>query len=107
MPLRIVLFRLVQESLNNVAKHSGAHHVEIRIHRTPSALCLRIADDGRGFSPPPPGETAARPDESGGNGLRNMRERVELSGGRFRIDSAPGRGTRICAVWKTANLDCD
>lgn len=104
VPLRIVLFRLVQESLNNVAKHSGAHHVEIRIHRTPSALCLRIADDGRGFSPPPPGDAAARPDEGGGNGLRNMRERVELSGGRFRIDSAPGRGTRICAVWKTARV---
>lgn len=98
VPLRIVLFRLVQEGLNNVARHSQASQAEISISRTEEELCMSLADNGCGFVPS---------DGGGGNGLRNMRERVELSGGAFRIESGPGRGTRILAVWKTADLLCE
>lgn len=97
IPLRIVLFPLVQEGLNNVARHSQARQTEICISRTAEELRMSLADDGCGF---------VLSDAGDGNGLRNMRERVELSGGVFRIESAPGRGTRILAVWEMADLAC-
>ena len=94
--LKIVIYRLLQEGLNNVAKHSGARLVRISLGKDRQAIRLAIADDGRGFDP------AARPGRNvrtGGIGLVGMRERTEFSGGRLRIVSAPGRGTRIAAAW--------
>jgi PAS domain S-box-containing protein len=94
--LKIVLFRILQEALNNVARHAAADRVAIGLKRTQKRLVLTIADNGRGFDPeePPSGRTAVR-----GMGLAAMRERTELSGGGFSLSSAPGRGTRIRAEW--------
>ncbi|HEU0315728.1 MAG TPA: sensor histidine kinase, partial [Solirubrobacteraceae bacterium] len=75
------VYRLVQESLTNVAKHAGATSVEIRLRRGGGAVELEVQDDGRGFDPAAPNE---------GFGLMGMRERVALAGGRLDLDSGPG-----------------
>ncbi|CAN5560467.1 hypothetical protein BH24ACT18_BH24ACT18_06870 [soil metagenome] len=84
------LFRVAQESLANVARHSGANHAEVDLVYTDGDLTLRIADDGRGFDP--------SRGSGGGFGLQSMRERLIKLGGRITVDSAPGKGTRVTAV---------
>jgi signal transduction histidine kinase len=86
--LETVVYRLVQEALNNVAKHAGASRVELQIRSTDDRLAVLISDDGEGFDP------AA---EYSGFGLAGMRERVELAGGELQIESVPGSGTRVSA----------
>ncbi len=83
-------FRIVQEALTNCAKHSRAQRVEVIVeNRQPTGLRLTVSDDGVGFA-------AAAPDQPG-LGLLTMRERAELAGGRFKLESQPGGGTRIVA----------
>ncbi len=82
-------FRIVQEALANVARHSGAGRVQITLDSTEEGLTLTIADDGRGFDP--------ATGENRGLGLRSMRERVEAMGGALMVHSAPGRGTQVIA----------
>jgi signal transduction histidine kinase len=89
-PLKTPIFRIAQEALNNVAKHSRADHCLLSLMRTGGGLALEIADDGAGF------DTGA---VKAGFGLIGMKERAELSGGSLTVDSAPGRGTRIGARW--------
>jgi PAS domain S-box-containing protein len=93
---KTVIFRILQEALNNVAKHSGASAVSVALRCDGDGLELEIADNGAGFDPgaPPVGAETGN-----GSGLRNMRERTELSGGAFSLVSAPGRGTTIRVVW--------
>ncbi|AKF05181.1 Sensory box histidine kinase [Sandaracinus amylolyticus] len=79
-------FRIVQESLTNVARHAAAKSVRVRLAKQRDVLALEIADDGRGFDP-----SAAR----AGYGLLGMRERVLAHDGSLDVDSAPGRGTRV------------
>jgi signal transduction histidine kinase/ligand-binding sensor domain-containing protein len=87
--LRINFYRIVQESLGNIMKHSQATEVQIQIRKTDERVSLTISDNGRGFNPsdapPQPGK--------GGFGLTGMSERAHLMGGHFKIQSAPGRGT--------------
>ena len=85
-------FRVVQEALTNVAKHSGSARAEMSIERTRSVLRIAISDEGQGFDPHRILDPAHR---DGGFGLRGMRDRAELFGGSLGIDSAAGRGTRI------------
>ena len=80
-------YRILQESLNNILKHARARHVEVLLERDIRDVRLIVADDGCGI---PPGTAA-----SDGLGLRNIAERVRILGGRLRIDSAPGTGTRL------------
>ncbi len=84
------LYRIVQESARNVIKHSGARRAQVDLQTTIEAICLRIADNGAGFDP----RLVAR---TGGLGLVSMRERLQLVGGTFSIDSRPSGGTRIAA----------
>ena len=96
--LKIVIYRVLQEALTNVAKHSSAEHVSVELLKSNGMLRLTITDDGPGFSlhaVERSGMTAQH-----GFGLISMRERVELSGGEFIIDSVLGRGTTIGAAWK-------
>ncbi|MBA2618182.1 MAG: sensor histidine kinase [Rubrobacter sp.] len=84
------LFRVAQESLANVARHSGAGHAEVDLVYTDSDLTLRVADDGRGFDP--------SRGSGGGFGLQSMRERLVKLGGHVNVESAPGKGTRVTSV---------
>ena len=88
------IFLIFKESVNNIAKHSGAKNVEIDLEIDGEILILRISDDGNGFVCGPPSfEDTFSSAGQGGNGIRNMRKRASELGGRFDIDSAPGRGT--------------
>lgn len=85
-------FRVVQEGLTNAMKHSGVEAAEVRVERSAEALRLRVSDRGAGFDVREALEGTAT---SAGFGLRGMRERVELAGGRFVLRSGDGRGTRL------------
>lgn len=85
------LFRVAQETLNNVAKHAGAHTVWVTLARTVDGLSLRMRDDGRGFDP----RAGVRPTAVG---LVGMQERVCAMGGSLRVRSAPGEGTEIAVT---------
>jgi signal transduction histidine kinase/ligand-binding sensor domain-containing protein len=84
----LCIYRIAQEALGNVAKHSAARHVEVQLTRSDNCVCLSVSDDGVGFSP-------NRSEKSGGLGLINMRERVRQLNGTFEFDSEPGRGTTV------------
>ena len=89
--VELAMFRIVQEALNNIAKHAKARRVEILLSSKGTGAQLRIHDDGVGFDATR--LEAVRPD--GHWGLLIMRERAEASGASFAIESAPGRGTTI------------
>jgi signal transduction histidine kinase len=91
-PVAAVLYRVAQEALANVRRHSGASSVRISLTATPAAVTLEIVDDGVGFDVAD--AEARRP----GMGLFSMRERVGLVDGAMAIDSAIGRGTRVTAT---------
>lgn len=84
----INLYRLVQEGMNNVVRHSRAREAEIEIRHHPDHLALRLADNGVGFDPD--GRAA---EEHTGSGIKAMEERVRVAGGEFRLTSQPGNGT--------------
>jgi PAS domain S-box-containing protein len=86
----LCLFRVAQEALNNVVKHSGAREAEVSLRGMGEVLVLSVADSGRGFDP-------AVASVQGGLGLASMRERLRLIEGEFPIRSQPGQGTTIVA----------
>lgn len=93
--LNIMLYRVLQEALTNVAKHAGAKHVQVALGLEGDTIRLSVEDDGRGF------ENLAGAVEGGqrkGMGLLGIRERIELLGGSFEIESHPGCGTRLVAL---------
>jgi signal transduction histidine kinase len=98
--LSISVFRAVQESLNNVARHSGAQRVQVSMRLEDGTLRVVVQDDGAGFAVG--GDAPPAPDGSGVRGLRGLRERAEQTGGRCAIASAPGRGTRVQLEWPLA-----
>jgi PAS domain S-box-containing protein len=87
----IALYRIAQESLNNVAKHAEASEVNVRLICDPEEVVLHIADDGYGFDPEtiPPGHL----------GVGIMRERAQKIGATFQIDSKSGDGTIVIVTW--------
>lgn len=80
-------YLVVKEAMNNVLKHSGATEVWFRLALDGREMRLTVEDNGHGFDPANTREL--------GNGLKNMRARVESVGGRLAVDAAPGRGTRV------------
>jgi len=87
----VQVIRVIQEALTNVRKHSGATSAVVRVTETGSTTTFVVEDDGHGFEP---GDDQHERD---GFGLYTMRERMALLNGSLRIDSAPGRGTRVIA----------
>jgi PAS domain S-box-containing protein len=83
----IGLFRILQESLTNVMRHAEAHTVELSLTLNDGVLCMRIADDGKGFD--------LRADRPASFGLVGMRERVLIMGGQLHLDTLPGEGTTL------------
>lgn len=90
--LAMPAYRVAQEALNNIAKHSDATLTSVTLSALPETGHLRmvIQDNGRGFDPQSPRST--------GIGLIGMRERVAAVGGELRITSAPGQGTTVCVT---------
>jgi two-component system sensor histidine kinase UhpB len=84
----LCLYRVVQEALNNVIRHSAARRVDVLLGLEGRHLALRVTDDGRGFNPAPAGQGT-------GLGLRSAAERVAAVGGRLTVESAPGAGTTV------------
>jgi PAS domain S-box-containing protein len=87
-PYATGVFRIVQESLQNVAKHAEAQNVEVVLKEQGDYLLLRVQDDGIGFRPSGPRKPQSL-------GLVGLRERAQLMRGELRVDSSPGAGTRV------------
>ncbi len=85
----LAVYRIVQEALTNAAKYARCRRVQVRVRADGDAAEVEVADDGAGFDP------ARVP--AGAHGLAGMRFRVESFGGRWQLDAAPGRGTRVRA----------
>ena len=83
------LFRVTQEALSNIARHSSATHVDVEMDSNQHDVSITITDNGSGFDPSMV--------DGKGVGLRSMRERMEALGGDCRVESKPGRGTRLIA----------
>jgi two-component system NarL family sensor kinase len=93
--LEILVFRVAQEALTNVLKHSGVKAASVRLSRHADWLELEVADAGGGFDPQRTFDSTLG---VAGSGLRGMRDRLDLHGGRLRILSTPGEGTRVQAT---------
>ena len=94
LPGKITLYRICQEALSNAYRHAQAQQQRVQLHLAPHEVTLIVQDDGIGFQPPPlRGPQATEREEH--IGLRGMRDRVDLIGGTFELDSKPGQGTRI------------
>jgi PAS domain S-box-containing protein len=91
-PLKIVIYRVIQEALNNAAMHSKANTIYIRLKKSGNYFEAEVEDNGSGFDLE---EVANRGDRISGYGLKSMRERVEIIGGSFSVHSLLTTGTRI------------
>jgi PAS domain S-box-containing protein len=91
VPVKTAVYRIVQEAFNNVVKHAKARNITLSLRHVASQVELRIYDDGSGF------EAGAR--GAGGLGLGSMRERAEVTGGRFSVESRNGEGTTVRVMW--------
>ena len=86
----LCIFRIVQEALRNVKKHSGAPRAQVILHLVDSTVHLSVCDQGVGFN-------RKELTKSTGLGIRSMEERARLLGGHFEIQSEPGKGTKVDA----------
>jgi PAS domain S-box-containing protein len=94
--LRTAIYRLTQEAMNNIAKHSQADLIHLSLRRMENKIELFVRDNGTGFNLE---EVLSLGRSERGLGLDSMRERTELSGGTFIIESTPGKGTTVRASW--------
>jgi signal transduction histidine kinase len=83
--VRTGIYRIVQEALHNIARHSGAKNANITVRHEQDSIILSVEDDGSGFDPK----------RTRGLGLVGMEERVKQLGGRMDVQSSPGKGTRL------------
>ena len=95
-PLKIVVFRVIQETMNNIAKHSHANLVRLSLRKLNDRMELILQDNGQGFNLD---KAHSKKTTKRGLGLSSMRERTELSGGSFDIESTEGKGAIIRASW--------
>ncbi len=101
--LKIVIYRIIQESLNNAAKYSNADAVQLTLTKETERIHLSVADNGVGCDL----DQLEKEGQLTGMGLRSMQERAHFSGGWFEIRTAPGRGMAIMASWPTKRLTSD
>jgi signal transduction histidine kinase len=91
--LKVVIYRVLQEAMNNVAKHSGATRVHLLLTGRDNRIELTVADNGCGFDPAE--KKYAKPTAAGGFGLSGMMDRTHLCDGKFEIFSEKGKGTTV------------
>ena len=96
---RTVIYRVAQEALTNVARHAQASFVEVSFEKLPNAICLKIKDNGKSFQ----AQRVMHSKRNARLGLIGMRERLEMVGGSFSVESAPGNGTTVRAQIPLAN----
>ena len=96
IPLKTAIYRICQESLTNIAKHSKADLVTLSLKRNSKGLELAIKDNGQGFDL---NDTSRDEHGQKGFGLSSMKERTEILGGTFSITSSKGAGTQLHASW--------
>ncbi|MGC1402007.1 MAG: PAS domain-containing sensor histidine kinase [Thermodesulfobacteriota bacterium] len=96
VPLKINIFRIAQEALNNIGKHAKASVVNLGLRKVNGAIELTIQDNGEGFDQE---LLASMESKNQGLGLPSMKERTEISGGSFSVESTIGKGTTIRASW--------
>jgi signal transduction histidine kinase len=94
------LYRCVQELLNNVAKHAGASTVSVTLKREGPSLSLEVRDDGSGMQ-----TLEEDPSRLHGSGIRNIRERADMTAGQFTLASSPSGGTSAKIVWRLDDYD--
>lgn len=92
----LVIYRVAQEGLTNIARHSGARTAEITLSKQGAAVLLRVADDGRGVGSAEPG-----------SGIRGMRERALLVGAEFEVGTRVGGGTEVTLLVPTLSAETD
>ncbi len=93
--LETLVFRLIQEALTNVLRHASVDRAAVAVSRDAGFVALRITDQGRGFDTD---ATFTGREAASGSGLRGMRDRLELFGGRLELHSGLGQGTLVSAV---------
>jgi signal transduction histidine kinase len=93
-----VIFRVLQEALNNAAKYSKADVLRVVLKGSNGQIELIVRDNGKGFDVK---QVYSDKTLASGFGITSMKERIELSGGAFTIESAPGVGTTVRASWPT------
>ncbi len=96
VPLKITIFRIIQEAVSNIVKHANASNIRVSLKQFGNSLYLSIEDDGDGFDL---AETANYCPLNKGLGLMSMKERAKFSGGRYELVSAPGQGTNVRVLW--------
>jgi two-component system NarL family sensor kinase len=94
--LKLVIFRIVEEALTNVAQHANASQVQVALMRVADELLLWVQDNGDGFDAALLGQCAH---QLRGIGLASIRKRIEATGGQLALEAAPNRGARIGATW--------
>lgn len=97
---QVVIYRVVQEALTNVAKHSGANSVSVTAQWADGIVRVTVEDDGRGFDPN--ASLADQDKQANRLGLSGMRERLALAGGYLSVETAPGQGTTVYAALPTS-----
>jgi len=90
---RTTLYRVAQEALTNIARHAHASVVDVSIDKLPNGIGMKIKDDGKSFQV----DRILQAKKNKRLGLLGMRERIEMVGGNFTVESAPGKGTTIRA----------
>ncbi len=95
--VKLVFYRVAQEAFNNIAKHSGARHIELELKCTRAQVILSIKDDGLGFD--------ANSIQAGHMGIAIMRERAKGIGAVLKVESQPGQGTIVELSWKSRRKD--
>lgn len=100
--LGIAIYRVAQEALSNALRHAGASKILLSLSSNSGGVEMSVIDDGDGFGAV---DSNGASSFHGGNGLRNMRERVEATGGIFSLDTSKGKGTTLFATWDRAAID--
>jgi signal transduction histidine kinase len=96
-PVQLLCYQVAREAVMNAVKHAAANNITVSLQEAADGARLAIADDGAGFDP-------EQGSPEGHFGLTMMRERAQVAGGSFRVESAPGQGTTVIAEFPTSLL---